>query len=209
MIAAMTPLARLSSLTLAVALLSCAPSQPVQQVYVGGQPAPSGELTATEVSEATRGVRRGEVVIYRAPVLRLAQKVDLRSGGLTTSGGMGEVELARSGYLFAEKNPATGAVNHFAVFQWDLVEGENRYARVELPDGRELPFRTATAKPDPCVPNCFPLIQTLIVEIPGDALRSVPDAGLEMKIVLDNGFAFQVGAPAPYVRGYLEAVDAG
>ena len=101
-------------------------------------------------------------------------------------------------------------MKHFAVYQWDLVEGVDRYAKVALADGTALKFRTATASTEPCEGNCFPVIQTVIAEVPDSALRAAASgAGLPLTITLDNGHSFEIRAPAAYVQGYLLAVDAG
>ena len=52
------------------------------------------------------------------------------------------------------------------------------------------------------------VFESIVVDLPEQALRSVPDTGLQLRIRLDNGHEVLATAPAAYVRGYLLAVDA-
>jgi len=179
-----------------------------EQTLLAGHPVDTAAISAAQVEGDTRVLERGEFVVYQGPVLSLVRHVDLRRGGPVMGSGLGQVDVARSGYLFAERRVDGSEIAYFVAFQWDLVGGENRYAKVALADGTELRFRTATARPDPCVPNCLPISQTVIADLPEAALRAAATSGLQLTMTLDNGHSFPVGAPAAYVTGFLAAVDA-
>lgn len=201
-------LGRLAASLLASALLvSCAARQPPHETTIGGHPIAGNQINAEWVRAGTTATRRGNKIVFSAPVLRLTQLVDPKSGG-APGPGTGQLQTARSGYLLGEQDMGTLVVKHFLVFQWDLVEGQNRYARVALADGRPLRFQVGDTAP-PGSAGTLPVIQTLIVEVPEEALRLVPPAGLRLTMTLDNGVSFQVAPPQAYVRGYLQAVDAG
>ncbi len=195
---------------MACSLAACGLTRPSGTLQLAGQSVDVGAMTAAQV--------RAEVVVvgganelrrYRAPTLRLVRALDLRGGaGPTVPGRTGTVEVARAGYLFGERAAARGTTRHFLVYQSDLVRGENRYARVALADGRALSFRTVTSKPAPCDADCFPIVQSVIAEVPDDALRAAGATGLTVTMTLDNGHTFTVSGPAAYVQGYLDAVDA-
>lgn len=195
------------ALLLAAALAGGCSTNGGDQALLAGRPVQVPEVSAAEVERETTTLARGEVVIYRAPVMSRVHRMDLRRGGPTVGSGMGQVDVARSGFLFAERPLGADAAAFFAVFQWDLVSGENRYTRVALADGTSVPFRTATARADPCVPNCLPISQSVIAEIPEAALRQAATSGLQLTMTLDNGHSFPVNAPAAYVAGFLAAVD--
>jgi len=47
-----------------------------------------------------------------------------------------------------------------------------------------------------------------LIDLPDAVLRHVGDDGLKLVVTLDNGVDIPVQAPAAYVRGYLQALDA-
>jgi len=185
----------------------CASSRAVQQqTSVGG--VPFEQLDAEWVRQRTVVTRRGDDLVFIAPELRLDQIVDPVHGGAPREGELG-LHSIQSGYLFAEWGKG-GTTHYYAVFQWNLVRGRSRYARVALPDGRALRFNTGSTEPsDRGAASDFPIIDTLIVEIPEESLRLVPPSGLRLTITLDNGVSFAVVPPQGYVRGFTRAVDIG
>ena len=189
----------------ALAVAACASRKAVQeQTYVAG--VPFEELDAEWVRARTTVTRRGDQLVFIAPVLRLEQIVDPATAAAPREGEVGLHSL-RSGYLFAEKGER-GAIKCYGVFQWNLVQGRDRYASVSLQDGRALPFRTSSTGPsDQSAPSDFPIIDTLVVEVPEESLRLVPPSGLRLTIMLDNGVSFPVAPPQAYVRGFMQAVD--
>jgi|SRR5262245_57143453 len=66
---------------------------------------------------------------------------------------------------------------------------------------------TVSRVPDPCVPNCLPPIEALIVAVPDDVLRAYQSSGLPLNITLTNGETIAFAGIPPYVQGYLQAVD--
>jgi hypothetical protein len=93
------------------------------------------------------------------------------------------------------------------LFESNFVTGNNRYTSVSLPGGPPLQF-TVSRAPDPCVPNCFPVVESLIVSVPPDVLRANQTTGLPLTITLDSGDAITFKGVPAYVQGYLQAVDA-
>lgn len=163
------------------------------------------QLDAEWVRARSTTTRRGDKLLFIAPVLRREQIVDPQSGGAPGEGEIG-LHSVLSGYLLAEQGEHD-RIKYYAVFQWNLIQGRNRYAGVTLPDGRPLPFRAgSTELPTQGVASDFALIDTLIVELPEQSLRLVPPSGLRLTILLDSGASFQVTPPQAYVRGFLRAV---
>jgi hypothetical protein len=190
-----------------VGLIGCATGKPAPQTTVGGEPVNLQELTAAEVASAVQITPRGDDVVFQAPPIQTSKLIDLHSAGQDMGVSLGTVERVRFGYLFGVLNRQTGALQHYVLFQSNFVTSNDRYASVKLADGRALPF-TVRRAPDPCVPNCFPVVEALIVSLPDDVLRANQATGLPLTITLDNGYAITTkGAPA-YVQGYLQAVDA-
>jgi hypothetical protein len=166
------------------------------------------ELTAAQVAQAVSVSHREGSVIYRAPRLSATREVDLRRGGPAIGGNLGQVSLGQSGFLFGVRARGSSALQHFAAYQSDFVEGENRFASVTLADGSHPSFRTVPSDRRRCEPDCYLTFEALVIELPDAVLRSAPDAGVPMAITLDNGKRIDVNIPAAYVRGYLQAVDA-
>ena len=71
-----------------------------------------------------------------------------------------------------------------------------------------MPAPPLTRTPDPCIPNCFPVIEALIVDLPDATLRSLVPGGLRLLISIDTGQVIQIGGSGVYLDGYLQAVDA-
>ena len=165
-------------------------------------------LDAAQVAQAVSVTRREDRVIYRAPRLSATREVDLARGGPVVGANLGEVSLGQSGFLFGVRARGAGTVQHFAVYQSDFVEGENRFASVTLADGSRPSFRTVASDRRGCEPHCYLTFEALVIELPDAVLRSVSDAGLPLTITLDKGTRIDVTIPAAYVRGYLQAVDA-
>lgn len=189
------------------ALVGCSTGKPESQTYVGGQPVSLQELTAAEVARAVQITPRGDDVFFQAPPIQTSKIIDLHSAGKEMGISLGKVERVRFGYLFGVLNRPTRTMKHYVLFQSNFVTGNDRYASVSLPDGHPLEF-TVSRAPDPCVPNCFPVVEALIVSLPEDVLRANQATGLPLTITLDTGQAITTkGAPA-YVQGYLQAVDA-
>lgn len=185
--------------------IGCSPRD--SQTYVGGQPINLHELTAGEVAREVRITPRGDDVFFQAPPIQTSKIIDLHSAGKELGLTLGKVERLRFGYLFGVLNRPTGTMKHYVLFESNFVTGTNRYASVTPPDGQSLPFSISRA-PDPCIPNCFPVMEALIVTIPEPVLRANLTTGLPLTITLDNGEHISTtGAPA-YVQGYVQAVDA-
>jgi hypothetical protein len=190
----------------AVLVAACSPAAPQSQTYLAGQPVDLHELTAEDVARAVQITPRGDDVFFQAPPIQATKIIDLHSAGKELGITLGNVARVRFGYLFGVLNRPTGSLLHHVLFQSNFVVGNDRYAAVHLADGRALQF-TVSRAPDPCVPNCFPVVEALIVAVPDDVLRANQTSGLPLTITLTNGeqIAF-AGIPA-YVQGYLQAVD--
>jgi hypothetical protein len=199
-------LARLAVLVSSVVLLLGCAAERGPQVRMDGTEVRA--LTAAQVAQAVSVTHREGNVIYRAPRLSATREVDLRSGGPVIGANLGAVSLGQSGFLFGVRAHGSKAVRHFAGYQSDFVEGENRFASVTLADGSHPSFRTVPSDRRRCEPDCYLTFEALVIELPDAVLRSAPDAGVPMAITLDNGKRIDVTIPAAYVRGYLQAVDA-
>jgi len=195
------------ALCAALALCGCASRTPTSQTYLAGQPVDLRELTAEEVAREVRITPRGDDVFFQAPFIQTTNILDLRAAGKEIGISLGKVERVRFGYLFGVLNRRSGAMQHYLLFQSNFVTGNDRYASVNLSDGRSLQFTVARA-PDPCVPNCYPVIEALIVTIPEDVLRAGESTGLPLAITLDDGETINTGGSPAYVQGYVRAVDA-
>jgi hypothetical protein len=134
--------------------------------------------------------------------------VDLIHGGPTIGANLGTVKFGRQGFLFGVRK-GTHPVVSYAAFQSNLIEGTGRYAAVTLADGTPLPIRTTKSNQAHCEPDCLLVFETVVVEIPDAVLRATPADGLVIDYHLDNGTITRVTAPSAYIRGYLQAVDAG
>lgn len=186
--------------------LGCSSSTPESQVSLAGRPVDLQELTADEVARDVQITPRGDSVFFQAPPIQTTKLIDLHRAGEELGISLGTVERMRLGYLFSVLNRATGEMKNYVLFQSNFVTGEHRYTSVSLPDRHPLQFTVARA-PDPCVPNCFPIVEALIVSIPDDVLRGSQAGGLTLTITLDTGDAITVKGIPAYVQGYLQAVD--
>lgn len=189
----------------AIMVGSCSP-QGGRQTYLGSQAIQLQELTPAEVAQAVQIVRRPDKLLYRAPMISVSELVDLRRAGPTIGTQMGRVQMGRSGFLQGVRSLPSGEMAHYAMYTSEYVEGKNRYVSVRRANGEALHF-TTTVRPDPCVPECFAVFETLVIDFPDEVLRATPDEGQRLQVTLDNGFTFPITAPAAYVRGYLQAVD--
>ena len=193
-------------LAIVLALAACAPRPPERQTLVGGQAVDLDKLTPAEIAGTVQVILRGNEVVFQAPPIQANKIIDLSQAGKELGLDLGKVERIRVGYLFGVLDRPSGAIRHFLLFQSNFVAGANRYVSVSLADGTQLPFTVARV-PDPCIPNCFPIIDALIAEIADVTLRAQQASGLPLTIALDNGhFIRTVGGP-PYVAGYLMAID--
>ena len=171
----------------------------------GAAQSPSSTMSVDEVAHSVQIQTKGDATIFRAPSLRASESLDLRRGGPLLGGNLGTVELARVGFLYGIEKQ--GVVTHYGSFQSDFVTGTDRFKSVALADGRSLPFRVVATNRGHCGADCYLIFESISVQIPEEALRSVPDSGLQLSITLDNGYVMPANAPAAYVRGYLQAVD--
>jgi hypothetical protein len=191
-------------------LLGCAaersPEVRSPEVHMDGRAVST--LAAAQVAQAVSVNRSDDRIIYRAPLLSSTREVDLRRGGPVLGSNLGEVSLGQSSFLYGVRTHGSTAVQHFAVYGSDLIEGKNRFASVTLADGSRPSFRTVASDRRGCEPNCYATSEALVIALPDAVLRSVPEAGLPVAITLDNGRRIDVTIPAAYVRGYLQAVDA-
>jgi len=194
------------ALCAAIALTACSAKPPESQTYLAGRPIDLQELTAQDVARAVQITPRGDDVFFQAPPIQKNKLIDLRSAGKEIGISLGDVERVRYGYLFGVLHRPSNAIEHHVLFQSNFVVGNDRYASVSLPDGRPLQFMVARA-PDPCVPNCFPVIEALIVAVPDDVLRASQTAGLPLTISLTDGEVINFDGLPAYVQGYLQAVD--
>lgn len=186
---------------------ACSAGKPESQAYFGGQPVDLRDLTADEVARAVQITPRGDDILFQAPPVQISKMIDLQQAGKEMGINLGDVERVRYGYLFGVRHRPTGMTTHYILFQSHFVTGSDRYTSVSVPGGQPLHF-TVSRPEDPCVPNCFPLIEALIVEIPEDVLRANQASGLPLTITLDNGETIKTKGMPPYVQGYLQAVDA-
>ncbi len=173
---------------------------------LGGQVVDFDTLTPAEVAYQVQVIPRGNEVVFQAPAIQATKIVDLSAAGKDLGLTLGKVERIRVGYLFGVLDSASGGMRHFLLFQSNFVAGANRYVSVSLADGTQLPFTVARV-PDPCVPNCFPIIDALVAEIPDATLRAQQASGLPLTIALDNGNFIRTAGSPPYVAGYLLAID--
>lgn len=196
-------------LTLVVALLGggCSSNRPTSPVALAGRPVDLQELTAAQVASAVQITPRGDDVLFQAPPIQTSKLIDLHRAGEEMGITLGTVERVRFGYLFGVLNRSTGTMKDYALFQSNLITGNDRYTSVSMPGGRPLEFTVARA-PDPCVPPCFPAVEALIVSLPADVLRGSQAGGLTLTVTLDTGDTITVKSIPAYVQGYLQAVDA-
>ena len=194
---------------LAVLLLlaACSPKEPAPQTTLGGVPFDPRTLTAADVARQVAVTPRGEQVFFQAPPLQSTQIIDLSAAGKEMGIKLGSVEQIRFGYLFGVLDLPSRRAQHFLLFQSNFIEGHDRYAAVALADGSPLRFTVARV-PDPCVPNCFPVMEALIVDLPEGMLRRQQATGLELLITLDTGQMTRIRGTGAYVSGYLQVVDA-
>jgi hypothetical protein len=193
-------------LFLCLLLAGCTAKAPERQTMIGGQAVDLQELTPADVAREVRITPRANDVYFQAPPIQTTKLIDLRRAGKEMGLSLGTVERVRIGYLFGTRARASGALTHYVLFQSNFVEGDDRYAGVTLADGTPLRF-TVSRAPDPCVPNCYPVIEALIISVPDATLRAQQTTGLPLLITLDGGQVIHtVGLPA-YVIGYLQAVD--
>ncbi len=184
----------------------CAPTRPKSQTMLGGREVDLQELTAGDVARAVQIMPRAADVVFQAPPIQTTKVIDLRAGE-ETGISLGPAERVRFGYLFGVLDRASGVRKDYLLFQSNFVIGSDRYASVSLADGQPLQF-TVSRAPDPCVPNCFPVIEALIVSLPDRVLRDNVSNGLALRIVLTSGEAITLKGVPAYVQGYLQAIDA-
>lgn len=188
-------------------LSACAPKEKGPEVTLGGVPVNPATITAAEVASQVRVTPRGNQVFFQAPPIQATQIVDLSAAGKQLGIKLGDVEQIRFGYLFGVLDLPSRRTQHYLLFQSNFIEGHDRYVAVRLADGTPLRF-TVSRTPDPCIPNCFPVIEALIVELPDATLRALAPTGLRLLITLDTGQVIQIGGTGPYIEGYLQVVDA-
>ncbi|MEO8604891.1 MAG: hypothetical protein ABI629_20155, partial [bacterium] len=177
-----------------------------RQTTIGGQTFGLQELTAAEVAAEVRITPRAGDIFFQAPPIQATKRINLHSAGKEMGLSLGTVDRVRMGYLFGTRERASGALKHALLFQSNFVEGSDRYVSAALTDGTPLQF-TVTRAPDPCIPNCYPVIEALIIAVPDATLRAQQTSGLPLLITLDSGQVIHtIGLPA-YVQGYLAAVD--
>lgn len=188
-------------------LVACAPKTPAPQTTLGGVPIDPSTITAAEVAAQVKVTPRGNQVFFQAPPIQSTQIVDLSAAGKELGIKLGDVEQIRFGYLFGVLDLPSGQMQHYLLFQSNFIEGHDRYKAVTLADGTPLRF-TVTRTPDPCIPNCFPVIEALIVELPDPTLRSLVPTGLRLLISIDTGQVIQIGGSGVYLQGYLQVIAA-
>lgn len=191
---------------IALALIGCGVKKPAAESYVGGQPVDLDRLTAAEVAQAVRVTQRETDVFFQAPMLQTTKLFDLRTVGKELGVKLGDVQRVRIGYLSGTVDRASGATTHYLLFQSNFVTGSDRYKAVNLADGQALQFTVARAE-DPCVPNCFPVVEALVVIIPDPVLRANTASGLPLTITLSTGDIVTLRGLPAYVQGYLQVVD--
>lgn len=187
-------------------LTACTPKTPATQMTMGGVSVDPTSLTAAEVAAQVRITPRGNQVFFQAPPIQSTQIIDLSAAGKELGIKLGDVEQIRYGYLFGVLDLPSKRTQHYLLFQSNFIEGHDRYKAVSLADGTPLRF-TVTRTPDPCIPNCFPVIEALIVELPDETLRALVPTGLRLLISIDTGQVIQIGGTGVYIAGYLQAVD--
>jgi hypothetical protein len=187
-------------------LAACASRTPAPETTLGGVPIDPSTITAAEVARQVKVTPRGNQVFFQAPPIQSTQIVDLSAAGRQLGIKLGDVEQIRFGYLFGVLDLPSGRMQHYLLFQSNFIEGHDRYKGVTLADGTPLRF-TVTRTPDPCIPNCFPVIEALIVELPDETLRALVPTGLRLLIAIDTGQVIQIGGSGVYLAGYLQAVD--
>lgn len=187
-------------------LAACGAKTPTTETYLGAQPVDLRELTPAEVAREVQIVPRGTQVFFQAPAIQVSKLIDLHRAGQEMGITLGKVERVRFGYLFGVLDRGSGTMRNAILFQSNFITGNNRYVSVTLADGTPLQF-TVSRAPDPCVPNCYPVMEALIVELPNAALRAAAAAGLGLIIALDDGEVIRPQAVPAYVQGYLQAVD--
>jgi hypothetical protein len=191
---------------LLLSLAAC--SQTTQRTFqVGSETTTADALTASAVAAQVEVIPREQDILFRAPTLRVGHAVTVARSGPVAGANLGTTQLGRSGFLLGIEQRDTGVIRHFAGYHSDFVEGKDRYKSVTAND-QALSFSLATADQDPCPGGCKLTFQTLMIDVPDGLLRSVTDAGLTFTVTLDNGHQLTINAPAPYVRGYLQAIDA-
>jgi hypothetical protein len=194
-------------IVLLLLLAACSAKDPGPQTTLDGVPFDPQSLTAAQVAGEVRVTPRGQQVFFQAPLIQSTQIIDLRAAGKELGIKLGSVEQIRVGYLFGVLDLPTRQVRHYLLFQSNFIEGHDRYAGVTLADGTPLAF-TVSRAPDPCVPNCFPVMEALIVEIPDAAMRAQRTTGMGLLITVDTGQVIRVGGTGAYVSGYLQVIDA-
>ena len=198
---------RWSWLLVSLSVAACAPKQQGPEVTLGGVRVDPATVTAAEVASQVRVTPRGNQVFFQAPPILSTQIVDLSAAGKELGIKLGDVEQIRFGYLFGVLDVPSRQMQHYLLFQSNFIEGHDRYKAVTLADGTPLRF-TVTRTPDPCIPNCFPVIEALIVDLPDATLRSLEPTGLRLLITIDTGQVVQIGGSGAYLDGYLQVVDA-
>lgn len=188
-------------------LAACAPKAKEPEVTLGGVPVDPATLTAADVARQVKVTPRGNQVFFQAPPIQATQIVDLSAAGKELGIKLGDVQQVRFGYFFGVLDLPSGRTQHFLLFQSNFIEGHDRYMAVTLADRAPLRF-TVTRTPDPCIPNCFPVIEALIVELPDATLRTLAPTGLRLLITIDTGQVVQIGGSGAYLDGYLQVVDA-
>jgi hypothetical protein len=192
---------------LTVLVLAGCGGAPPREFRLGEQTIDPARLTPADVARQVTVTTRGDATIYRAPTLAAFRELDLSRGGPALGSNLGRVNVGRQGFLFGVRR-GSGAVESYAAFQSNLVEGTGRYVAVTLADGTPLPIRTTKSNEARCEPDCLLVFETVVTQVPEAVLRSVPADGLIIDYRLDNGTVTRATAPAAYVRGYLQAVDA-
>jgi hypothetical protein len=185
----------------------CAPAKPKSQATLGGREVDLQELTPGDVARAVQIMPRAADVVFQAPPIQTTKMIDLRRAGEEMGVNLGTAERVRFGYLFGVLDRASGVRKDYLLFQSNFVIGNDRYASVSLANGQPLQF-TVSRAPDPCVPNCFPVVEALIVSLPDQVLRDNASNGLALRIVLTSGEAIALKGVPAYVQGYLQAIDA-
>ena len=197
----------LAALVIAALGLAACSSAPQRTVRLGDHTIDPAQLTAGDVAREVTVTARGEDTIYRAPTMSAYREVDVSRGGPAFGANLGTVKSGRQGFLFGVRK-GSGPLRTYAAFQSSLIVGTGRYVSVTLADGTPLPIRTARNNAARCEPDCALVFETVVVEIPDAALRTAAADGLAIDYHLDKGPITRATAPASYVRGYLEAVEA-
>lgn len=177
------------------------------QVMLAGTPVDPRAVTAADVQREVQVVPRGDRISFQAPPIETIRDIDLREAGKEMGLKLGTVQRIRFGYLFGVLDRPSGELRHYLLFQSNFIEGHDRYVNVALRDGTPLPF-TVSRVPDPCVPNCFPVIEALVVDMPDAVLRVQATSGFELDVTLDTAQVIRLAGSGAYVSGYLAAIDA-